>query len=490
MLWDLLAESLLLSVFGAALGLAIAHWSSQYVGRLVLEHPDPPYWCAPRLELPVYAFVLVTTLLAALFAGLVPALQAARTDPGAMLKDESRSASSFRLGRFLRAVVVAEIVLACVLLVASGLMIRSITNLRTMDPGFATDRILTARIGLFETGYPEAEDRRLFFESLLNRLVESPGVESAALTSSLPTTGMSRTAYEVEGEVYGKRSDYPVTGVAVASPGLFATFRIPILEGRGLTVHDREDIQPVVVVNRSFADKVWPGEDPLGRRLRFGSGESEEEPWRTVAGVVADAGASDLEDEEQDGLYVPLAQHDRRFMSLAVTTRGEPLSFVEPLRRTVLELDPELPLYWVLTMAEVVAEERFFYDFFGVLFATFGLAALVLAAVGIYGIMAFAVGRQTHEIGVRMALGATPGSVLAMLLRKGTVLLVIGLAVGLGLALAVSRLLTAFLFAVEPGDPATFLGVAFFLAAVTLLACLFPALAARRVDPVDALRHE
>ncbi len=488
-IWDLLAESLLLSVGGAALGLAIAHWGGQYISRLVLEHPDPPYWCAPGLEAPTYAFVLATTLMAALFAGLVPALQASRTDPGTMLRDESRTASSFRLGRFLRAVVVGEIALACALLVGSGLMVRSIANLRTMDLGFETEGILTARIGLFETVYPEETDRRRFFDNLLERLAATPGVESAALTSSLPTSGRDGTAYAVEGKVYEQRNDYPATRLAAVSSNFFATFDIPILEGRGFSGQDREETQPVVVVNRSFADQEWPGKDPLGRRIRFGRGD-QEEPWLTVVGVAADAGMSDLGDDDQDGIYAPLAQHDRRFLSVAVATRGEPQAFAATLRQTVLDLDRDLPLYWLLTMDEVVAEARFFYDFFGALFATFGLAALLLAAVGIYGIMAFAVGRRTHEIGVRMALGAAPDTVLGMLLRQGTARLLVGLAIGLGLALGVSRLLAAFLFAVDPGDPTTFLGVAVFLTAVTLLACLFPALAARRVDPVEALRHQ
>ena len=491
--WDLLAEGLMFAAGGAVLGLGLAHWGGSYLRRMVDAHPDPPYWVTPGLELPVLAFVVAVTVVAGLLAGLVPALQAARMDVSTLLNEESRSSSSFRIGRFSRIAVVGQIALACVLLLGAGLMTRTIVNLRTADLGFASDNILTARIGLFESAYPEEADRVRFWEQLVDELAAAPGAVSAAAISSLPSTGRNGTWYRREGREYASRKDATGANFATISPELFDTFEIPLREGRGFTSRDSEGAELVVVVNRSFAEREWPGESPLGRRLRFGREDpvdGEPQPWRTVVGVVPDAWMNDLQDSDTAGIYAPVAQMGSRFMSIAVKTRAEPEAFTSTLRETVIGLDPDLPIYFVRTMDEVVGEQRFFFDLFGGLFALFGGVALLLASIGIYGVTAFSVGRRTREIGVRMALGANPGDVLGMILRQGTWRLVIGLAVGLVFGLGVSRLLAGFLFGVAPTDPLTFGTIAVFLAGVTLLACFIPARSAMRVEPVEALRYE
>jgi putative ABC transport system permease protein len=364
-------------------------------------------------------------------------------------------------------------------------------NLQALDLGFDGERVMTARVGLFETDYPEESDRRQFYERLVDRLATKPGVVAAAVTSSLPTQNRDGTSYRLEGESYPTPRDVPGTNLAAVSPDFFEVFDIPLQRGRLLTAADRADAPPVVVVNRSFAERAWPGQDPIGKTLRFGRDDSADEPWRTVVGVVPDAWISNFNDPDHDGIYLPIAQTDRRFMSLAIrTAAADPTSATSALREAVLDLDRNLPIYWVLPMSRVVYEGSFFFNFFAVLFAVFGAAALGLAAVGIYGVMAHSVSQRTQEIGIRMALGASRRDVLAMVVRQGSVRLAIGLAIGLCLALAGSRFLAGILFDVEPADPLTLALTTLFLSVVTLVACLVPALRASRVPPTEALRYE
>ena len=490
---DLLAEGLLLAAGGAVLGLGLAYWGGGEFARVVDANPNPPYWVTPGLEPPVLLFVLGTTIAAGLLAGLVPALQASRMDVNSLLKEDSRSSGGFRIGRFSRIAVVGQIALACVLLLGAGLMTRTIVNLRTADLGFNTDRVLTARIGLFEKTYPEEADRLRFWESLIEELSAAPGVAAAAATSSLPTAGRDGTAFRLEGKEYASRQDVPGANFAAITPAFFDAFDVPLRAGRAFTARDRPDSEPVVIVNQSFAERVWPGESPLGKRLRFGveDREGEEpEPWRSVVGVAPDAWMNNLGDDDRSGLYAPLAQVDRRFVSVAVKTHARPAAFTATLRDTVVGLDPDLPIYWARPMSRVVAEQRFFFDLFGSMFAAFGAIALLLAAIGIYGITAFSVSRRTQEIGLRMALGARPRDVLGLILRQGGVRLAVGLGIGLVAGIGVSRLLAGFLFGVAPTDPLTFGTIALFLSAVTLLACFVPARGAMGVEPVEALRYE
>lgn len=486
---QMLAESVLLAVPGALLGLAIANGGIDLVNR-ALEWDRPPFWISIALHPPVFVFALGATLVAAIAAGLVPALQASRVDVNDILKEEGRGGSAgLSISRANRLIVITEVAFACVLLVFSALMVRSVMSLRNLDLGVEVERVMTARIGLFESKYPEASQRLELFERLVERLAAQPGVESAALTSGLPASGSDGSAYEIEGRSYPDRRDIPDTRLAVVTPGFFETFEIPLLKGRLFGSQDRPETAPVVIVNRSFSERNWPGEDPLGRRIRLGRGDAEES-WRTIVGVVPDARLGSLDDEEQDGIYVPLTQLDRQFISIAVrTTSPDPASAAPLLRETVLALDRDQPIYWVRTMARAIFEEAFFFNFFATLFLIFGLAALVLAAVGIYGVMAFSVGQRSHEIGIRMALGARREDVLGMVLRQGSGRLAIGLGIGLAIAFAGSRFLGAMLFEIEPADPAAFLITALFLTAVTLFACWVPAQRAARIDPTQALRE-
>ena len=482
-----LGEALVLSAAGAVLGIGIA-WAGVRFFNHGIAATDPPFWIDIKLAPPELAFVVGLALVAALLAGIVPAIQGSGVRFNDVLKDESRGSSGLRLGKLSRGLVVAEVALSCGLLVAAGLMIRSVTNLKTLDYGFAAKDVLVSRLGLFEGDYPDVEARQHFYDAVRERVGALPGVEAAALTTSPPGTGSGGTRVEIEGESYARPQDVPFSRQVVVSPGFLDTFGSAPVQGRGFGEQDRRDAPQVVMVNRSFVRRYLGDGEAVGRRLRLG-GEAAGEPWRTIVGVVPDLAIAGLTDDEQDGLYLPLAQSDARFMTVAVRTAGPPLALSEPVRRAVQAVDPDLPLYFVDSLYGLIATNNWFYGVFGTLFMVFGGAALFLATVGLYGVMAFSVGRRTHEVGIRLALGARPGQVVGLMFRQGAWQLGAGLLLGLGLALGLSRALVIVLFRVEPWDLSVFAAVATVLAASGLAACLLPARRASRVDPAAALHH-
>lgn len=488
-----LSEALVLSVAGAVLGLALAAVGVKAFDR-VIQGTEPPYWLEFGIDLRVGAFVVGLTLLATLLSGLLPALQASGRKVGEVLRDETRGSSSFRLGRLARGLVVAEIAIACGLLVATGLMVKSVLQLRGMDYGFSTERVFTARIGLFEEDYPTPEERVRFFEALGERLSRQTAVRASGLGTSLPGLGAPRTRFAVAGKSYGEDRDLPFAREVTVSPGFLEAFEVRPVAGRLFGPQDRRDSQPVALVNRPFAERHFPGEDPIGRRIRLGTaldGEEPAQPWRTIVGVVPDTymgGADDNDDPE--GIYVPLSQSDARFVSIAAATEGDPMALTPAVREAVASLDPYLPIYWVRTMQEAIDRMMWFVDVFGVIFAIFGLAGLFLATVGLYGVMAFSVQRRTREVGVRMALGAGGSRILGLVLRQGATQLALGTFLGLGLALGLARGIQLILFRVEPWDPGIFATIAAVLILTGLTAALVPARRAVAVDPVAALRQE
>jgi len=485
---QLLAESFLLAAVGTALGLAFAYAGIDLFNRSIVD-TDPPFWIDIRLDPAVLLFTAGLTLVATVASGLFPALQASRADVNEILKDESRGSSSLRMGRMSRALVVAEIAVSCGLLVASGLAIKSIVNLKTTDYGFATDTVFTARLGLFESDYPDEAARARFFEDLERRLRTIAGGEAATIAVNLPSSGSDGVKLEVEGRTYADDKDYPDTRRAAIGPGFFDTFGRRILRGRDFTDADGPDAPRVAIVNESFAAKFFEGEDPIGRRIRARQLDGEA-PWITIVGVAPDMYVGDLENREPAGFYIPLAHNPARFASLAIRAAAAPMSLTSAVRDEVAALDADLPLYWVRTMRQAIDENNWHYQVFGSLFMAFGFAALFLATVGLYGVMAFAVSRRTQEIGVRMALGASGRNVLRLVLRQGLWQIGSGLAIGLVLAAGLSRLLTVLLFGVEPWDPGVFATVLATLSAAALLACVVPARRAMRVDPMVALRYE
>jgi putative ABC transport system permease protein len=484
-----LSEALLLALLGTALGIAVAAFGIGAFNRAIAP-TQPPFFIEIGLFPPVLLFAIGTALVATLFAGLLPALQASRTDIAEVLKDESRGASSLKRGRISRAIVVFEIALSCGLLVAAGLMIRSVVKAQTRDTGFHTTSVFTARVG-FPAAYTDTVAQLRFFEQLDERVGALPGVTAATIASGLPGAqqGFNGSRFAVDGVSYAAETELPDTRWASVTPGFFRTLGIELRQGRLFEPGDRDGSLPVALVNERFIAQHFAGQDVLGRRIRLGGLESTA-PWVTIVGVIPDLFVGDPEDPRPPVVLRPFAQSPSRFAYVTLRTGGAPMAFAEPVRLAVASLDPDIPTYWPMTLDQAIAEPLWFVRIFGTLFMVFGVAALFLASIGLYAVMAFSVSRRTREMGVRMALGASARDVVRLILGGGMRQLAVGLLIGLALAAGVSRLLSVILFDVNPRDPLVFGGVATVLLLTGTLACLLPARRASRVDPAEAMRSE
>jgi predicted permease len=482
-----LTEAFILAAAGGGLGTAVA-WAGITMFNRAIVDTQPPFFIDIALHPPVLLFVLLISLGATMFSGVIPAYQSSRADLNEVLKDESRGSSSLRIGRMSKALVVFEIALSCGLLVASGLMIKSVTKLRTMDPGFQTRGIFTARVG-FPATYTDTAMQKRFHEQLRERLLQLPGARQAAIMTGLPAVGGNGGSFTVEGVTYNEDRDVPNSNWNAVSTGFFETFDIGAIKGRVIDHSDREAGLPVAVINQAFAERYFEGKDPLGRRIRFG-GRTSERQWMTIVGIVPTLYSGDTEEPRKAAFYVPLAQNHSSFASIAVRATGNPLAITAPVRQAVASLNPDIPIYWVYSMEEAFARPTWFIRVFGTMFMIFGLIALFLASVGLYAVMSFAVSRRVREVGIRMALGAQGRDVVRMIFGQGAWQLGVGLVLGLGLAAGVAQLMTVILFDVEPRDPAIFGSVVLVLATAGLAACLMPARRATLVDPLVALRAE
>jgi putative ABC transport system permease protein len=488
---QLLLEAVALGIAGGIVGLVIA-WVALGIFVGTLTDVTKPFWIDFRMDLPAVLFTAVVTLVAAVVAGTVPALRATGGRLEAMLRDESRGSSSLRVGRFSTSLVVAEIAISCALMIGAGLLMKALVDLNRLELGFDPEPVMTARLGLFDQDYPDADARNRFYSSLLEQLAGAPGVAAATLTTGLPAAGGGRWAVRVEGEVYERDADVPPAGGSIVGPGYFETFGVPILAGRDFQPEEvRRGGDPVVLVNRSFAEKRLGGGDVIGRRIRTTPLESEE-PWMRIIGVVdnvhlgvgAFGGGNDL----SDAIYMPLGQADPRFVSVAVRTPGSPAAISAGMRSAVTAVDPGLPLYWVQPMREALDQTTFMHRLFGSLFGIFGATALFLAAVGLYGVIDFSVSSRLREMGLRMALGAQRGAILRMVFGRVARQLAVGLAIGIALGLALAGPLSSTMFGVERFDPLVYAGIAGTLGLTGVVAALMPALRAVRVDPAITLR--
>ena len=490
----ILLESLLLAAFGAVLGVLLAALGVKLFS-LGIAGSNPPFWARIAVDPAALLFTLGATVAAGLLSGLTPAIQASRADLGEVLKDEGRGSSSLRLGRFSRWIVMGEVAFSCLLLVGAGLMVRSVVRLKNLDLGFDTARLFTGQISLSPAVHPREADRLAFCDDVLRRLEPQPDVAAVAITTHLPGDFSALSNYQPEGRSYPSENDLPVAHVAMVSPAYFDVLGVkPLPGGRTFGPQDTAAGQPVVIVNRAFAAEAWPNQDPIGRRVRFADEAGEHaKPWRTVVGVVPDLHMGGRDDAIgwPEGVYLPLAQRTPDTVALLARTRTpDPLALTAAVRRQVAALDPDLPVYQIRSLDEQLAHNRFFPNLFASLFAVFGAAALVLAAVGIYGVLAASVQQRTQEIGIRMALGAQRGSVLRLILRRGMGQLLAGLVAGLAGAFFTSRLLVAYLSGIQPRDPLTFLLVPLALAAVAFVACWIPARRAMKTDPLIAIRYD
>ena len=484
-----LAEALVLSAAATVLGIVVAHFGIDLFNRAIAAQ-SIPFFIDIRLHPQVLLFTIVIAVITTLVSGAIPAIQSSRADINAILKDESRGASSFRIGRISKALVIFEIALSCGLLVAAGLMIKSVAKMRNMDPGFAGANVLTARIG-FPSAYTDTVAQWQFFDQVADKLATLPGVQAASISSGLPAArqGLGGTPFALEGQTYLKDKDYPFARQASVTPGFFSTLTIPTVQGRVFTAQDRADALPVVVVNKAFVDKYYPKGDAIGRRVRVGGSKSTA-PWATIVGIVGNVFTGDQENPIQPVVFQPFAQARVNFVYIAVKASSAPLTLTQPVREAVASLNADIPLYWVQTLDAATDQSLWFVRVFGTMFMIFGFVALFLASVGLYAVMSFSVSRRTREVGIRMALGAQGRDVISMIFGQGLWQLSIGMLLGLALAAGISSVMTVVLFQVQPRDPAIFGGVAAVLVAVGLMACLIPARRATRVDPLVALRSD
>ena len=491
-----LTESLVLAGTGGVLGLLAGYWG---VEALAAFGPvDVPRLALARLDAPSLAFALGLTVLSGLVFGLAPALRNAARLPHEALKEGGRTGS--RAGnrdRFRNVLVVSEIALALVLLTGAGLLIRSAIALNGVDPGFDPRGVVAGRVSLLAVAYETPEQVTRAFERIEGRLLAVPGVAGAGLVSSAPLEGGNSNGLVPEGRPLDISSSINSL-MRLVTPGYFATMRIGLIRGRTFAPDDRRGAPLVMVINESLAREAFPGQDPIGKRIACCEAGPDGLPnWKEVVGVVRDVRAQGLDAEPMPEFYLPMVQAPAaawtwtdRTMTVAVRAQDDAISLLTPLRRAVAEVDPALPLYNLGTMQGRLMDSLAQSRFSTMLLTVFGAIALMLAAIGVYGVISYGVTQRTQEIGIRMALGARRGDVLGMVVRHGAVLAAIGLAVGLAGALVLSSLLSSLLFRVSPTDPPTFAAGMTVLTLVAVLAAALPARRDARTDPMVALRNK
>ena len=492
---QVLAEAVLLSVIGGACGLAVAHFATQLVVNFLGS--SLPRLNEIGLDGAVLAFTFAVAIVTGVLAGVMPAWRMSKSDPQDALKQGGRTDISATSKRTRGVLVVLEVALSLVLLVGAGLLIRTLWNLRGVNPGFQAQHVLTMNIGVAASDYSNETQEIAFVDELLRRVSAIAGVESAALTDDLPMEGGSTQPVAVEGAPELPMADQPEVSVRMLTPGFFRTMRIPLLAGRDFTDADNASSLPVVVVSESMAKQFWPGQDPIGKRLKL---TFFQEKTRQVIGVVGDIKDRGLDNKDPVAtLYWPFAQFytPQRFgefrsfrISLAVRTAQDPASVTSAIRTTLHEIAPSTPLLDIRTMDDIVSETLSPQRFNMFLLAAFAGLALLLAGVGIYSVLAYNVRQRVREIGVRMALGAQVGDVLRMIVYQGMKPTLLGVGIGLAASIALSRVLSTLVFGVKATDVATFLTVSCVLASVGLFASLLPAYRATRVDPMRTLHDE
>jgi len=486
---QLLVESVLLGMVGGVAGLFIAKWGVRAFD-LAVANVGKPYWIDFRMDFTVFVYLLGICVLTGLLFGLAPAIQLSKTDLNSTLKEGGRASSGGARSRHLSAfLVVTEVALSIVLLVGAGLMVRSFLNAYNLTHGMGTERYLTMRVNLPASRYKDVPARTRFFEQLETRLRSVPGAESSALVTQLPMRGGYAWRFEVEGAPPVEEEKRSRSLALIASANYFSTMGIPILRGRSFNDVDGTPGRNTVIVNQRFAAKYWPGEDPIGKRVKvLWEGDR---PWWTVAGVSQDFRQTQLsEDRIEPVIYLPYRGKTMSDYAILIRASVAPTSLTSAVRKVIQDLDAELPVFEVATLQEDLMQQQWAYRVFGTVFTIFALIALLLSSVGLYAVMAYSVSRRTQEIGVRLAMGASSRNILAMVLAHGMRQLGIGLVLGLAGAFGLARVLKALLVGVTPSDPITFVTISAILLAVGLLACWLPARAAMKLDPTIALRYE
>jgi putative ABC transport system permease protein len=484
---QLFTESLLLAGAGAAGGVLLALWGIALLRRSPL--PAVPGLDQVRLDPAVLGFTLGITLLTALIFGLAPALRASRVELQDALREGARGGSSGASRRLTQVFVVSQFALSLILLIGAGLLLRSFRHLLDVNPGFRAEQVLTARIQLPGSKYDSGTKITTFYDRLMEAMGGSAGVVAVGINEQIPFTGgNSQQELYVEGQEPKAGDAVPVVNTRSVSPGYFQAMGTPIVKGRAFLASDLETTLPVVIVDETVARHYWPGADPIGRRIKTSS--DSDAVWLTIVGVVPNVKQQSLSERPDFQLYQPFAQMMRWSAYLVVRTTAGPEAFASLLKRRLAEIDPTLPISELRTLQDAVDASLATRRLTNTLLAGFALLALLLAAIGIYGVMALSVAGRSSEFGVRLALGAAPSSVLRLVIGQGLLLAAIGVGVGLAGAVGVTRLLRTLLFEVQPLDLPTFAGVAIALSGVAILACYLPARRATQADPIAVLRRE
>lgn len=486
---QLLTESFLLTMLGGLLGIGFAAGGIHFVK--VFGPSNIPRLRDVVLDLHVLAFLLGLTLLSGIFFGLAPALGFARKNLVESLNEGGRRFVGSSVRSTLRnSLLVAQVAFALVLIIAAGLLVKTFLRLLAVDGGFNAEHVLTFQLSLPASKYPDQDRMVVLYQTVLQRLQSLPGVQGAGIVEAVPMGGAPEsTVIRIPDHPAASNKERPFANYTIASPGYFSSVGIPILQGRDFLEADRSDSIPVAIINHAMAKKFWPGEGPVGKQVGLGSVRY---PLMTIVGIVADVKHLSLREEPGPEMYVPMTQKPwPSMLTMQVAMRAtDPASIIGAVRDTIHSIDPNLPLAKVAKLASLVDDSMSQPRFSMLLLASFGGLALLLASIGMYGIISYSVMQRTSEIGVRMALGAQRKNVFRMILSEGSRIAGLGITIGIAVALAVTRTMSSFLYGVPATDPFTFIGMALFLLVIALLACYLPARRAARVDPMIALRYE
>ena len=487
---QLFTESTILALTGGAVGLLVAYWGLEAITKLLPG--DFPRLDEIQLDLRVLAFTFAASVLTGILFGLAPALQFSRTDVQESMRESGRGLSgSLRKSRLRQALIVGEVALSVVLLAGAGLLFRSFMHLQSVNTGFVSQQVLTARLTVAGPNYTEHPQFVRFYNQVLEKVSTLPGVQDAGMINTLPLDKGPTSAFRVEGRPITTPDKWPGANYRVVTPDYFRAMGIPIVHGRGYTDRDNDNAPLVIMVNQELADSVFPGENPVGKRITFGNTDSNGQPrWFEIVGVVANVRSLELREEAESELYFSAFQDMWPRMALVVRSSGEPTNLGASIRNIVNEIDKTVPVSRVQTMEHVVSQSITQPRFNLFLLGLFSTVALLLSAAGIYGVTAYTVTQRTHELGIRLALGAQVGDVLKMILGQGMAVIGVGLVLGLVAAFGLMRLLRSLLFGVGENDPLTFVAITLVLFVVALLACYIPARRATKVDPLEALRYE
>jgi putative ABC transport system permease protein len=482
---QLLTESVILAITGGTVGVLLALWGLDLL--LAIGGDSIPRVKEIKLDSWVLGFSILISLATGLLFGLVPALQASKPDLNETLKEGGRSASgSIRRNRTRGFFVIAEVAICLVLLIGAGLMLRSFARLVNVSPGFNPDNLLSMNLALSGSRYGGAEQVASFYQRALERLSSLPGVQSAAATSGLPMAGAFGSRYfGIEGRPPQPAGQGFNANVNFTTPGYFQTMNIPLIQGRDFDQRDVMKAPEVVIINQDMVRRYWPDEDPIGKRLAVGNG-----PWRTVVGVVGDVKQAGLDIETRPEMFWPYYQLPLSFSTFVVRTSGDPEGMTSGVRRAMQDIDEALPLYDIKPVNEVISESVAPRRFNMLLLSIFAALALVLAAVGLYGVISYSVSQRTREIGIRMALGANHMSVLRLVVGQGMILALVGVGIGVIASFFLTKFMATLLFGVSATDPLTFVAISVLLIGVSMVASFIPARRAMKVDPMVALRYE